>query len=66
MEEIIIVIFIFVFIACILLCIMSPHWNQEQEQQKNKRPHDKKYTTHSEEKQTQSWCHMQEGKEKHI
>jgi hypothetical protein len=47
----IIVIFIFAFIVCILLCAICPHWNQEQEQHKNKRPHDKKYTAHSKEKQ---------------
>jgi hypothetical protein len=32
----------------------------------NKCPHDKKYTVHSKEKETQSWRHIQEGKKKHI
>jgi hypothetical protein len=42
--------------------------NQELERNKNKRPHDTKYTTHSKERKekSQSRRHIQEGKEKHI
>jgi hypothetical protein len=41
--------------------LVSPHWHQEQEQQKNQRPHDKKYTTHPKERKTaQPQRHIQE------
>jgi hypothetical protein len=37
------------------------HWNQKQEQYKNKRPRDTKYITHTNEKKTQL-RHIQEDK----
>jgi hypothetical protein len=36
------------FLSFVFLVSLSPHWNQEEEHE-NKRPHDKKYTTHSKE-----------------
>jgi hypothetical protein len=68
------------FLACERL--FWTHWNQEQEQHKNvldtlkprtgttqkqKRPHDKKYTTHSKEKKTQSIMpHSRMQEETHV
>jgi hypothetical protein len=37
-------------------------WNQEQEQEKNIRPHNKKYTTHSKEKELSSQCHIKNAR----
>jgi hypothetical protein len=39
----------------------APMRSQEQEQHKDQRPHDKKYTTHSKAKQIQSRRHIQEA-----